>query len=76
MFDKVDMAKKYSEKYHASYNALPQKKKDIITMIKSGAWVPRPDREWYNDWVKKIIQDAEYSYEEDQSGKLKKIKLK
>lgn len=76
MFDKVLMAKKYSEKYHSSYNSLPQKKKDIITMIKSGSWVPRPDREWYSDWVKEIIRDAEFSYEEDQSGKLKKKKLK
>lgn len=76
MFDKSLMAKKYSEKYHAAFNTLTQRQKNIVKIMESGTWAPRPDREWYSDWIKKIASDAELSYEEDKSGKLKKVKLK
>jgi hypothetical protein len=75
-FNKIKMAQKYSEAYNAAYNLLSKEKKEIINLINKNTILCRADREWYNDWILKIIKSAEDAYEREDKPKAKEIKIK
>ena len=75
-FNKIKMAQKYSEAYNASYNLLSKEKKEIINLINKNTILCRADREWYNDWISKIIKSAEDAYDKEEKLKAKENKGK